>query len=77
MSGEISTVPKELPQGADLFGYQIERLLGRGGMGNVYLAKQLSLDRQVALKVLHPQRLRHATAVDRNDHLIRCLSGSI
>jgi eukaryotic-like serine/threonine-protein kinase len=33
-------------------GYQIERVIGRGGMGTVYLAKQLSLDRHVALKVM-------------------------
>jgi serine/threonine protein kinase len=33
-------------------GYQIERVIGRGGMGTVYLAKQLSLDRRVALKVM-------------------------
>ncbi len=33
-------------------GYAIEGRIGRGGMATVYLARQLSLDRQVAIKVL-------------------------
>ena len=34
--------------------YAIERELGRGGMATVYLARDLKHERQVALKVLHP-----------------------
>lgn len=33
--------------------YQTVRLLGEGGMGRVYLARQLDLNRQVVVKVMH------------------------
>lgn len=34
--------------------FRLERLLGQGGMGAVYLAEQLSLSRRVAVKLLPP-----------------------
>jgi serine/threonine-protein kinase len=41
--------------------FRVERQLGRGGMGEVYLAHQESLDRPIALKVLKPEMIANPT----------------
>jgi ABC-type branched-subunit amino acid transport system substrate-binding protein len=41
--------------GSTFAGYQIEDLVGRGGMGVVYRATDLSLERPVALKLIAPE----------------------
>jgi predicted Ser/Thr protein kinase len=45
--------------------YRILRRLGQGGMGQVYLAEQLSLKRKVALKVLRADLSSSPTALER------------
>ncbi len=47
--------------GITLGDFQVERRLGRGGMGEVDLARQISLNRNSALKVLRPDLLTKET----------------
>jgi serine/threonine protein kinase len=42
----------ELPAGSEIAGYRVEQVAGRGGMGVVYRATELALDRPVALKLI-------------------------
>lgn len=68
----------QIPAGTVLAGYLIESELGRGNNGVVYLARQQSLDREVAFKVLLPELaaepgyvesfLREARLAARLDH---------
>lgn len=54
--------------------FRLVRLLGRGGMGNVYVAKQASLDRMIAVKVIRPlskskrQALSESGRLDEVEH---------
>ncbi len=66
------TVPRDPLIGTTLDGrFEVKRLLGRGGMGAVYLASQPSVGREVALKVLHGHFLGDEVLVKRFEREIR------
>jgi eukaryotic-like serine/threonine-protein kinase len=54
--------------------YSIEALIGEGGMGRVYRARQLVLDKRVVLKVLHQELLSDARTVARFQREARAAS---
>jgi serine/threonine-protein kinase len=51
--------------GATIGGYQIVAEVGRGGMAAVYRAHQLSMNRDVAIKVLPPELLSQSASIER------------
>src|SRR5438132_13113837 len=55
--------------------YSIERELGRGGMGIVLLARDVALDRPVAIKLLPPHLATHPAERDRFLHEARTAAG--
>src|SRR3982751_225774 len=75
MNNATRTTPAASPaapaaQGPDLTGrtlddFRVLRRLGQGGMGQVYLAEQVSLKRKVALKILRPDLAADPTSLQR------------
>ena len=67
--GKPVAIPEpRVAAGTALAGFRLERRLGKGGMGEVYLARQLSVERQVAVKILPPGFAENPEAVKRFLH---------
>src|SRR6476659_4467141 len=66
---ETAPAPSDKPApdltGTRLGDFQLLRRLGQGGMGQVYLAEQISLKRNVAVKVLRPDLAASPKALER------------
>jgi tRNA A-37 threonylcarbamoyl transferase component Bud32 len=64
-------VPPDLAAGSQFAGYEIVKKLGQGGMGVVYLARQLSARRPVALKLIRPDQLARLPESERRKWISR------
>ncbi|TVR14946.1 MAG: serine/threonine protein kinase [Planctomycetota bacterium] len=53
-----------LEAGTVIGSYRLLGMIGKGGMGVVYRAEQLSLQREVAVKILHPRRMKDQKAIE-------------
>lgn len=68
----------EFSEGTQLGSFKIERLLGKGASASVYLAKDLALDRPVALKVKRLQGNEAKTmATLEHENIVRVFSESL
>ncbi len=68
-AGLIQDFPTlDLKKGDKIDAFEIEKLLGRGGMGEVYLARDTRLNRPVAVKILPPATASNSLA---NKRLLR------
>ncbi|MBS2015463.1 MAG: serine/threonine protein kinase [Deltaproteobacteria bacterium] len=66
IEGGTSALRAGLPLGTVVAGrYRLERVIGEGGMGLVFAARQLGLDRLVALKVLSARLVGDGSALSR------------
>ncbi len=64
----VTELSEQFPQ------LEILELIGRGGMGWVYLARQTKLDRRVALKILPPESARDPAFAERFQREARALA---
>jgi serine/threonine protein kinase len=67
-------IPAAITEGTCLDHYRVVRMLGSGGMGEVYLAEDITLKRKVALKMLPPHLTHDPVALERLGQEARVVS---
>lgn len=67
----IGALRREAFEARQLGQYRLKRLLGAGGMGEVYLAEHMLLKRPCAIKLIHASRDHDPTAVARFEREVR------
>ncbi len=90
MSEDVPETPETVPRGIVVAGrYRVERRLGTGGMGEVYLVQHIRTDERFAMKVLLSQTISDKTALDRfqrearttarieSDHVVRVTDADV
>jgi serine/threonine protein kinase len=73
-SKPITIPPLQIGPNAVVGGFRLERKLGSGSMGDVYLAEQIAMKRKVALKILPASMTRDPQAVQRFLHEVQILA---
>ncbi len=73
-SAEIDVPAMSIGKGTEVGGFRIEKPLGQGAMGQVFLATQLSMDRRVALKILPQMIAQDDEMVDRFVNEVKTLA---
>src|SRR5262245_17556310 len=65
MTGEPQRALRKDEPPPNIPGYELSGFIGRGASGVVYRARQLAVDREVAIKILHPHLARESRIVRR------------
>src|SRR5215510_2953751 len=69
----VPGVPGRDPVWPRVAGYEIEAVIGSGASGVVYRARQLAVDRELALKLLHPELEARTTARLAHPHIVSAI----
>ncbi|MGH8077578.1 MAG: protein kinase domain-containing protein [Lysobacter sp.] len=64
----------EAPPMPEIAGYQLLRVINHGGMSTVFLAEQVALSREVAVKVMQPQALADEVSRRRFENEVRTVA---
>ena len=73
-SYKISSLQKEAIEAKKLGQYQLKTLLGKGGMGEVYLGEHLMLRRACAIKLIRPDHSHDSTTLSRFEREVKAMA---